>query len=108
MNPIEQIEAEKLSQNVVTRIEALAVLANRRKVSKWDWLLAISGCGIGLLQSGGIEWIGSGEIWKSSHLNHVLVYIIAWSGFFLAAATYIRSRENTKRLEAAISLLNQK
>ncbi|MBM5569962.1 MULTISPECIES: hypothetical protein [Deefgea] len=108
MNPIEQVEAEKLAQNVVTRTEALAVFANRSKVSKWDWLVALSGCGIGLLQSGGIEWIGSGEIWKSSHLNHALVYIMAWGGFFLAVAAYIRSRENTKRLEAAILLLNQK
>ncbi len=34
MNPIEQIEAEKLAKDIVTRAKALAVLAAPNRISK--------------------------------------------------------------------------
>ena len=107
MNPIEQVEAEKLAKDVVKRAEALAILAAPSKVSKWAWISPICLAFVGLTQSGGVQVLLGGEF-KFNNFSYVIVCILAWAGFSLAALAYQEARENRKRLEAALALLNLK
>jgi hypothetical protein len=108
MNPIEQVEAEKLAKNVVNRTEAQAILAIPNRISKWAWMSSVGFAFIGLTQSGGLTWLMGGELVPLNPFNDVFVSILAWAGFSLAALAYQESRQNRKRLEAALALLNLK
>ena len=107
MNPIEQIEAEKLAKGVVTRAEALAVLAAPNKISKWAWISPACLAFVGLTQSGGVQVMLGGEF-KFNNFSYVIVCILAWAGFGLAALAYQEAKQNRKRLEAALALLDLK
>jgi hypothetical protein len=106
MNPIEQVEAEKLAQDAVSRAEALAILATPRRISKNGWFAALGMGFTGFVFSGAFDWISSGELLKN--INYVLISVFAWSGMILAALAYDESRQNRKRLEAALVLLDLK
>ncbi|MGL4994540.1 MAG: hypothetical protein ACRC6G_00010 [Deefgea sp.] len=108
MNPIEQVEAEKLAKNAVTRAEALAVLAAPNRTSKWAWISPVCLAFVGLSQSGGLTWLMGGELVQLNPFNDVFVSIFAWAGFSLAALAYQEARQNRKRLEAALALLDLK
>jgi hypothetical protein len=108
MNPIEQVEAEKLAKNVVNRTEALAILATPNRINKWAWISPIALALVGLTQSGGLTWLMGGELVQLNPFNDVFVSIFAWAGFSLAVLAYQEARENRKRLEAALALLDLK
>lgn len=106
MNPIEQVEAEKLAQSAVSRAEALAILTTPRRAAKAAWIAPIAMGFIGFINSGALDWIHAGELLKN--LNYVMMSVFAWSGIQLAALAYEESRQNRKRLEAALVLLDLK
>ncbi|WP_288841349.1 hypothetical protein [uncultured Deefgea sp.] len=106
MNPIEQIEAEKLATEVVRRANALTVLAAPNRISKWAWTSPVCLAFIGLIQSGGLTWLMGGKLVPLNPFHDVFVSILAWGGFSLAALAYQEARENRKRLEAALALLD--
>lgn len=108
MNPIEQIEAEKLAKDTVTRAEAFAILAEPVKSSTWDWISVICLAFLGLTQSGGLVWLFANESPKFSNLNYVFVSVVAWGSYGLAGFALREARQNRRRLEAALALLNLK